>query len=148
MRPRPTEAPGGRRRPALRRALILALSWLLTYGHVQAAEGDAERGERVFQRCFACHSVDAREPASLQGPSLYRIIGRPAAAVAGFEYSGAMREKAAAGLVWDVATLDRYIADPDAIVPATRMVLAPPLRDGQERADLIAYLARSGRFTP
>lgn len=148
MRPRPTEAPGGRRRPALRRALILALSGLLAHGHGQAAEGDAGRGERVFQRCFACHSVEPRQPPTLQGPSLYRIIGRPAAAVAGFEYSRAMREKAAAGLVWDAATLDRYIADPDAVVPATRMILAPPLRDGQERADLIDYLARSGRFTP
>jgi cytochrome c2 len=55
-----------------------------------------------------------------------------------------MREKAAAGLVWDPATLERYIAEPEAIVPGTRMSV-PPLRDEQERADIVAYLARSGR---
>lgn len=112
-----------------------------------ASEGDAVRGERAFQRCYACHSVDANETAKLQGPNLFRIIGRPAAAVAGFEYSQAMREKAAAGLTWDAATLDRYIADPEAVVPGTRMSV-PLLRDGRERADLIAYLARSGRHGP
>jgi len=109
--------------------------------------GDAARGERVFQRCYACHSVDPNEAAKLQGPSLYRIIGRPAGAVAGFEYSDAMRSKAAGGLVWDAATLDRYVADPEALVPGTLMS-APPLRETQDRADLVAYLARSGRRTP
>ena len=64
------------------------------------------RGERVFQRCYSCHSVDPNETAKLQGPSLFQIIGRRAAAVAGFEYSDAMRKKAAAGLTWDAATLD------------------------------------------
>ena len=47
-------------------------------------------------------------------------------------------------LVWDPATLERYIADPEALVPGTRMS-APPLRDEQERADLVAYLARPGQ---
>ena len=105
------------------------------------------RGERVFQRCYSCHSVDPNETAKLQGPSLFQIIGRPAAVVAGFEYSAAMRERAAAGLTWDAAILDRYIADPEVVIPGTRMSV-PPLRDDQDRADLIAYLARSGRHRP
>ena len=109
-----------------------------------AAEGDAVRGERVFQRCYSCHSVDPNEIAKLQGPSLFQIIGRPAGTVAGFEYSEAMREKAATGLTWDAAILERYFADPEAVIPGTRMSV-PPLRDDQDRADLIAYLARSGR---
>jgi cytochrome c len=58
-----------------------------------------------------------------------------------------MRGHAAKGLVWDEATLDAYIADPESIVPGTRMS-APPVRDAQDRADLIAYLARSGRYQP
>jgi cytochrome c len=109
-----------------------------------ALDGDAARGERVFQRCYACHSIDPNEKAKLQGPSLAAIMGRPAAAMADFDYSDAMREKGAAGLVWDAATLDLYIAHPDSVVPGTRMNV-PPLRDEQDRADLIAYLARSGR---
>jgi cytochrome c len=117
---------------------------LLPLAVLHAADGDAARGERAFQRCYSCHSVDSKETAKLQGPSLYRVIGRRAASIAGFDYSDAMREKAAAGLVWDPATLERYIADPEALVPGTRMSV-PPLRDQQERADILAYLARSGR---
>jgi cytochrome c len=110
-----------------------------------AVEGDVARGERAFQRCYSCHSVDPNDTAKLQGPNLFQIMGRSAGAVPGFDYSDAMREKAAAGLTWDAATLDRYIADPEAVVPGTRMSV-PPLRDEQERADLIAYLARSAAY--
>ena len=65
----------------------------------------------------------------------------------GFAYSQAMRKAAAAGLVWDVATLERYLADPDSVVAGTAMSV-PPVRDEQERADLVAYLARSGPYQP
>ena len=56
-------------------------------------------------------------------------------------HEDAMRAKAAAGLIWSEANLDRYIADPEGLVPGTLMSV-PPVRDQQERADLIAYLAR------
>jgi cytochrome c len=121
-------------------ALLIALG--LTRPSL-GADGDAVRGERAFQRCYACHSVDPGETASLQGPSLLGVVGRRAASVPGFDYSEALREKGAAGLVWDAASLDRYLADPEAIVPGTRMSI-PPVRDAQERADLIAYLAQTG----
>ena len=112
-----------------------------------AEAGDPGRGERAFQRCYSCHSVDPNETAKLQGPSLYRIMGRPAAAIPGFAYSDAMRARGAAGLVWDATTLEHYIADPESVVAGTSMS-APPLRDAHERADLIAYLALSGRYRP
>jgi cytochrome c len=115
---------------------------LLAVNDPRGFEGDAARGERVFQRCFSCHSVAPAETAQLQGPSLFGVMGRPAAAVAGFDYSDAMKAKAATGLVWTADILDRFIADPDAVVPGTPMVILPPLRDAQDRADLIAYLAR------
>jgi len=127
--------------------LLSMLGILLPWIASHADEGNATRGERVFQRCFSCHSVDPNEKARLQGPSLYRIMGRPAAAIRGFEYSDAMRRTGAAGLVWDAATLDRYIADPESLVAGTNMSV-PPLRDEQERADLLAYLARSGQYRP
>ena len=129
------------------RALI-ALFLGLNPARLAAVEGDAGRGERAFQRCFACHTVAPDAAGTLlQGPSLFKIVGRPAAAVPGFDYSAAMRARAAAGLVWDAAALNRYLADPEEAVPGTRMSV-PPLRDEEERADLIAYLARSGRFSP
>jgi cytochrome c len=128
--------------PRAAAALVAAaLGCWLAASAAGGAEGNATRGERVFQRCFSCHSVAPNETAQLQGPSLRGILGRPAAAVAGFDYSDAMKAKAAAGLVWTPDTLDRFIADPDAFVPGTPMVVLPPLRDGQERTDLIAYLS-------
>jgi len=112
-----------------------------------AEDGDASRGARVFQYCFSCHSVDPNEQTPLEGPSLYRILGRPTASLPGFNYSDAMKKRGAAGLKWDTPTLNAYIADPQAIVPGTRMSAAP-LRDDQARADLIAYLAKSGPYRP
>jgi cytochrome c len=56
---------------------------ILLFPVAALAADDAARGERTFQRCYSCHSVDPNETAKLQGPSLYRIMGRPAAAVPG-----------------------------------------------------------------
>jgi cytochrome c len=127
--------------------IVAALATPLPGAAGHAEEGNAARGERAFQRCFACHSVDPDEPAKLQGPNLSKLLGRPAAQLPGFAYSQAMRNKAAAGLIWDAATLDRYLADPDSVVAGTAMSV-PPVRDAQERADLVAYLARSGPYRP
>jgi cytochrome c len=118
-----------------------ALGCWLVASAARAAEGDATRGARVFQRCYSCHSIDPNETAQLQGPSLYRVVGRKAASVAGFAYSDAMKTKGAAGLTWTVDALDRFIADPETFIPGTPMVVLPPLDDAQERADLIAYLS-------
>ena len=125
----------------------VALLGALLVSPAGAEDGDAARGERAFQRCFACHSVDPTEPAKLQGPSLFKIMGRPAAAIPGFAYSEAMHKAAAAGLVWDAATLDRFLSDPEAVVAGTAMSI-PPVRDGEERADLVAYLKRTGTYRP
>jgi len=125
--------------------LLAALATGLPSGAGRAEEGDAARGERAFQRCFACHSVDPDEPAKLEGPNLFKIMGRPAAELPGFNYSQAMRKAAAGGLVWDAATLDRYLADPESVIAGTAMSV-PPVREAQERADLVAYLARSGAY--
>ena len=127
-----------------RTALLIGAGAIFLADASIAGPPDAAHGERVFQFCFACHSVDPAEQANLQGPSLYRIVGRPAASLSGYDYSEAMRGRAAKGLVWDEATLDAYIGDPENVVPGTKMS-APPMRDAQDRADLIAYLARSGR---
>ena len=97
-----------RRIEGLRRPLPLLRAMVLLVCLDEGAEpGDAARGERAFQRCYACHSVDPHEATRLQGPSLYRIIDRPAASIAGFEYSDAMRQKGADGLVWDAVALER-----------------------------------------
>jgi cytochrome c len=133
--------------PGLAAALLVAALGTLRPSAGNAEGGNAARGERAFQRCFACHSIDPNEPAKLQGPNLSNIMGRPAAELPGFAYSQAMRTERAAGLVWDAATLDRYLADPESVVAGTAMSV-PPVRDPQERADLVAFLARSGPYRP
>jgi cytochrome c len=128
---------------AERRARLVAISVLfwLAAGPVQALEdeGDAGRGVRVFQRCYACHSVDPTETVKLQGPSLYRIVGRRAASVPGFSYSPALMAMGEAGLVWTEERLDRFLADPERMLPGNQMGFFG-LPDGRDRADLIAYL--------
>jgi cytochrome c2 len=106
---------------------------------VTVAGADAGRGERVFQRCYACHSVLPGET-SLPGPNLRGVVGRRAGTLPGFRFSPGMVEAGARGLVWSRETLDAYLADQLAAVPGTEMAM-PPLRDAGDRADVIDYLA-------
>ncbi len=73
----------------------------------------------------------------MTGPSLAGIAGRAAGQVAGFKYSAANKDSA---LIWDAATLDKYLTNPREVVPHTTMTYAG-LKDTTKRADLIAYLA-------
>ncbi|HEX7006872.1 MAG TPA: c-type cytochrome [Alphaproteobacteria bacterium] len=124
-----------------RRALVAAAA-LLAAGVARADELDP--GERAFQKCYACHSVDPAER-GLPGPNLAGIVGRRAAAQPDFEYSDAMLDAARnRGLTWTEATLDRFLADPQAVVPGNAMNFFG-LRDPAERAAVIAYLARPPR---
>jgi len=98
-------------------------------------EGDAVRGKDVFERrCTGCHAMDADR----EGPRLQGVYGRSSGAVAGFEYSTALKQ---AHIVWDDATLEQWLADPDTLVPENNMDfhVAKP----QERQDLIEFLKLS-----
>jgi cytochrome c len=106
---------------------------------VARAAGDPVRGERVFQYCYACHTVDPNEKATLQGPSLVGIVGRRIAAQAGFDYSPALRAFAQEHGAWSEALLDRYVAEPEKVVPKTTMAFRG-VEEADERADLLAYL--------
>jgi len=107
-----------------------------------APAGDAARGEALYERCFACHSLETDRA----GPRHCGLLGRRAGSVPGFDYSPAMR---ASGIVWNAETLDRFLAAPTAVVPGTSMGYAG-IASAQERADLIAYLrsARCGSEVP
>ena len=107
-------------------------------------EGDPASGVRVFQYCYSCHTVDPNEKATLQGPSLNAIVGKRIAAQTGFDYSPALRAFAERHDVWSEDLLDRYIANPENVIPKTRMNFGG-LEDPQERADLIAFLKAQTR---
>jgi glucose/arabinose dehydrogenase/cytochrome c2 len=90
-------------------------------------------GKRIFQqRCAICHATGAR---AAQGPGLGGVVGRRAAS-ARFGYSRALRE---AGLTWDRATLDRFLASPSQLVQGTTMPIAIP--EEAERRAVLDYLA-------
>lgn len=110
-------------------ALLAALAIGLPAG---AAAGDAAHGAEIYQRCIACHSLDRNRT----GPRHCGLFGRRAGGVADFAYSPAM---ARSGIVWDEASLDRFLESPLKAVPGTRMGYAG-VKDARERADLIAYL--------
>ncbi|HEX4582372.1 MAG TPA: heme-binding domain-containing protein [Acidobacteriaceae bacterium] len=95
-------------------------------------EGDALRGEDIFERrCTGCHAMEQNR----EGPRLRGVFGRMSGAVTGFDYSPAL---AKAHMVWDEATLEQWLADPETLVPGNNMEfhVAKP----QERRDLIRFL--------
>ncbi|WP_207537206.1 c-type cytochrome [Sabulicella rubraurantiaca] len=102
---------------------------------------DADAGQRVFNQCRACHTINQGGRNGV-GPNLHGVWGRKAASVEGFRYSNPMRERAAAGLTWDEETLRSYITDPKAVVPGGSMAY-PGLRNAQQLNDLLAYLQRA-----
>jgi cytochrome c len=63
------------------------------------------------------------------------VYGRQAGSVEGYAYSPGLAE---ADFVWDEATLDPWLADPQAMIPGAKMLLK--LVKPEERADVIAYL--------
>lgn len=98
------------------------------------------QGERAFKPCAVCHNP--AKPGTPEGdrpaiaPNLHDVIGRRAGTYGDFAYSKAMRES---GIIWDEATLDRYIENPQKVVPRNRMSFAGE-PDPARRAAIIAYL--------
>ena len=118
-------------------AAVLSLTLFLMAA--ARADGDAARGEARFQDCAACHKLEAGS--NDVGPSLHGIFERKAAALTDFRYSPAMKRS---GISWTPETLDKFIADPQAMVPANRMPYAG-MANPNDRADLIAYLQKMSK---
>jgi cytochrome c len=118
------------------RMFTMALA-LIAVPIVALAEGDAEKGEKVFRKCKACHVVDSAT--NRVGPSLQNIIGRTAGTVEGFKYSPAMTAAGEGGLTWTEENIDKYLADPKGFVEKNKMAFVGVKKEN-ERADVIAYL--------
>lgn len=109
----------------------VALSLCVPASAIAAPPAD---GQLLFrQRCQACHSDKAGEPAKV-GPNLAGVVGRKAASTQ-FNYSAALK---GSGLTWSKENLDRFLAAPSKAVPGTRMVI--PVTDAGQRKALIDYL--------
>lgn len=116
--------------------LIGALALVVATGAARA-DGDAARGEKKFEECASCHSIELGDNGV--GPSLHGVFSRKAGEVADFRYSPAMKRS---GITWTPMTLDAYVADPQGYIKYNRMAFAG-IADPGERADLIAYLEQA-----
>jgi cytochrome c len=97
-----------------------------------AKTADVQRGQMLYEsRCIACHSLDSDRV----GPHHRGVYGRRAGSVDGYAYSKAVK---GSDIVWNVATLDAWLTNPQALIPGQKMnfrVAAP-----DDRLDIIAYL--------
>jgi cytochrome c len=88
----------------------------------------------AFGICRSCHSVEKGQ--TVVGPSLFGVYGTKAGDVPGYAFTPDLK---ASGLVWDDATLDKWLTSPVALVPGTRMGYAGQ-PDPEKRRQIIAYL--------
>ncbi len=127
---------------------LLALALLVATPAL--AEGDAGKGEKLFNRCKACHSIIAADGTKLQvggktGPNLFGVIGRPIGGVADFKYGTGLLALNAKGDVWDEAKLAAYITNPTPWVKEesgdTTLTAKMAFKMASGAEDMAAYLA-------
>jgi cytochrome c len=117
-------------------AALVALSADVLGQETVGRSAGSDDGQLVFNNaCRTCHAL--REGDNRLGPNLHKIIGRRAGSLPNYGYSSAMK---GADLVWDKATLDRFIANPDQVVSGNKMKPYGGLASADERAKIIAFL--------
>jgi cytochrome c len=117
-------------------AVLAALSFPVFAQDGGRKGGDPAEGQILFNNaCRTCHT--AKDGDNRLGPHLHGIVGRKAGSLPNYGYSSAM---AKADLVWDQPTLDRFIANPDAVVPGNNMKPFSGLTSAEDRAKIIAFL--------
>jgi len=102
------------------------------------AAADAAKGEKVYNKCKACHSLEDGKNGT--GPTLFGVVDRGVDAVAGYGYSGALEKVAD---VWSTENLNDFLIDPKGYAPGTKMGFKG-LPKPEDRANLIAFLQANG----
>jgi cytochrome c len=115
------------------------LSAVTIVSTVSALAADANRGEQLFVECASCHTLE--KGVHNVGPSLAGLFQRKSGSFDDFRYSPAMKR---ANITWTADELDKFIADPQTVVPANRMPYAG-MTNAADRADLIAYLQKAAQ---
>jgi cytochrome c len=89
-------------------------------------------GKDLFaKRCGGCHALDRDK----EGPRLGGVYGRAAASLYSFAYSDALKKSK---IVWTQEALERWLADPDTLVPGNDMTFH--VENAEERGAIVAYL--------
>jgi cytochrome c len=117
-------------------ATLVVLSFFWSRAE-EPQSGALASGQLAFNNaCRTCHSL--KEGDNRLGPNLYKVVGRKAGSLPAYGYSAAMK---GAEFVWDKENLDRFISDPDAVVPGNKMKPYGGLASADARAKVIAFLA-------
>src|SRR5215472_11463284 len=127
-----------RAKPMFRIIIALTNIVLLTFPSLaQDRQGaDMASGQFAFNNaCRTCHSV--KEGDNRLGPNLYKVFGRKADSLPNYNYSDAM---SSADFVWDKTKMERFIADPEAVVPGNKMKPYGGLASAAVRQEVIAFL--------
>jgi cytochrome c len=96
---------------------------------------DLDNGQAKFALCKACHTY-AQGGETEVGPNLWGVFGRKAGSVPGFAYSDGLK---ALGFTWDADKINKWISNPRAMVPGTKMTYVG-MESAKDRTDLVAYL--------
>ena len=142
---RPTSSPRDIRVRLIDRMFVISaltgMAYMLSLPSAlpQAAQDtEGVSGQQAFNNaCRTCHMV--REGDNRLGPNLYRVVGRKAGSLPDYAFSSAMKE---ADFVWDEQKLDRFIANPDEVVPGNNMKPFGGLPSSDDRKKIIAFLAQ------
>jgi cytochrome c len=120
-------------------AMALAAIFVIAQPYASFASGDSAHGEKVYKACSICHSIEKNGA----GPKHEGVFGRTAGTVPDYRYSPALQKS---GIVWNDETLDKWLADPQALVPGTKMFYA--VDSAQDRADVIEFLKQKSAKAP
>lgn len=108
------------------------------------AAADAAKGEAVFAKCAACHTINSGGANGI-GPNLYATMGEPIGqGKAGFAFSDALKT---VGGNWDFDKMDHWLTSPRKFAAGTKMSFAG-LSSAEDRANLIVYLNAQGSNLP
>ena len=92
-------------------------------------------GETLFGECRDCHSFAEGVGPGRKAPNLWCVFGRQAGTAPGYDYTSELK---ASGIVWTETTVDRWLRNPGAMVPGTRMDFQVP--NDQQREYVLEYM--------
>ncbi len=117
--------------------VVLAAFLAASLASAAGLVGNADRGERIYEVCTDCHSLDKNDV----GPRHRGVFDRKAGSLPDYSYSDALKSS---NIVWNEETLDKWLTDPQAFVPGVKMYFH--LESAQDRADVIAYLKERAKW--
>ncbi len=125
----------------MKKTYVIVGAVLCTFSLVSLAraDGDPVAGEQSFKKCLPCHSIGPGAKNKV-GPELNGLDGRKTGSAPGYNYSNANKNS---GITWNKEAFEKYITDPRATIPGTKMIF-PGIKNDKERDNLWAYISQFG----